>query len=99
MSLSFPQMINLEAWSEKTLAKYLPAAAKPSAKEIANFVREKVSTEEEKNAVEKLLSKKFDSTLAKQLARIEVLWKVGVSIVEDPWDILSNSIFVSNSQH
>ena len=83
MSLSFPQIINLEAWSEKTLAEHLPAGVKPMAEEIANFVRGlELSTEEEKGFIlfnEKL--RKFDDELAKQLAQIEILWKVGVSIV------------------
>ena len=106
MSLPFPQIINqiLEAWSVKTLREHLPAKVKlEKIRKIEEIVRELkplLSIEEDLGftLVKEELSK-FDSTLAKQLAQIEVLWKVGVSIVEDPWGILSNSIFVSNSQH
>ena len=69
MSLSFPQIINLEAWSVETLAEHLPEEAKSRAKEIANFVRGlKLSTEEDEGFTLDNLSNKFDSTLVKQLA-------------------------------
>lgn len=80
MSLSsFPQiMINLEKWNEETLALAKNPFLKEKAKDIANFVRElRLSTEEDKafTSVNQKLSDRFDPTVAKELAQIEILWK------------------------
>ena len=71
------KIINLEAWTEKTLAEHLPEGAKSRAKEIANFVREQKDNNDfhyEKDVTEKLLNI-LDPTLAKKLAQIKILWK------------------------
>ena len=99
MSSSFPQIINLKAWTEEMLAEKLPDGAKSRAKEIANFVREQKDNKDfqyEKHVIEKLSNNfKFDPTVAEELAQIAIFWEVGVSIVEDP----CGSTSLSNSQY